>query len=606
MTKLLNRLKPSEWYLILLITGFTFIQVWLDLRLLDFMKVLTDLVQVSGNPFMASPPQGEIWFAGGKMLLCAFGSVIATVAVCFCAARIGSSFSMRLRSELFNKVESFSMEEINRFSTASLITRSTNDITQVQMFLTMGLQLLTRSPIMAVWAVTKIAGKGLEWSMVTAGAIGILVIIVLVVMIFVLPVFRKMQSLTDYLTLVSREHLTGLRVVRAYNAEGYEDAKFEKANQDLTSAHLYTSRAMAFMMPSMTLIMSGLSLAIFWIGAHLINNMEAVTPQFMEQQILERIDVFSDMAFISNYAMRIIMSFMLLVMVFFILPRATVSARRINEVLETELKITGGSLTEGVPEKTGEVEFKNVSFKYPGAAEYVLENISFTAKKGETVAFIGSTGSGKSTLINLIPRFFDATDGEILVSGVNIKDYTLEALNNRIGYVPQKAVMFSGTVNSNVAYGERTVRNESDCYTEDGIKSAVRIAEAAEFVEKMEGGYEAEISQGGVNISGGQKQRLAIARAICRKPEIYIFDDSFSALDYKTDRILRNALKKETEHVTSLVVAQRIGTIIDADQIIVLDEGKVAGKGTHKELLDSCTVYREIAMSQLSEEELSY
>jgi len=584
MFKLFKRFKRRELLLMLVIIGLMFVQVWLDLRIPEYMNQVTTLVQTPGSVM------SDIWIEGAKMLVCAFGSVLVTIIVCFFAARISASFSRRLRSGLFNKVESFSMEEINRFSTASLITRSTNDITQVQMFLVMGLQLITRSPIMAVWAVIKIAGKGFEWSFVTACAVMVLVITVLTVMIFVVPKFKMMQTLTDNLTRVTREQLTGLRVVRAYNAEGYQDAKFEKANEELTATHLFTSRSMAAMMPVMSMIMSGLSLAIYWVGAYLINS----------SVFSGRLALFSNMVVFSAYAVQVIMSFMMLVMIFFILPRASVSAKRINEVLETKPKIHDGTVAHGNPEFEGEVVFNNVSFKYPDAAEHVIENISFTAKRGETVAFIGSTGSGKTTLINLVPRFYDATDGEIFISGVDIKDYTLEALNNKIGYVPQKAVMFMGTVSSNVAYGD----NGADDYTEADIRNAVRIAQGAEFVEKMEGGYEAEISQGGANISGGQKQRIAIARAVCRKPEIYIFDDSFSALDYKTDRILRSALKKETAGVTCLIVAQRIGTIIDADQIIVLDEGKAVGKGTHKELLQSCAVYKEIAASQLSEEEL--
>ncbi|MDR2533002.1 MAG: ABC transporter ATP-binding protein/permease [Oscillospiraceae bacterium] len=585
MLKLLKRLTPSGRLLALVILGFTLTQVWLDLRLIEYMKEITLLVQTAGSP------QRDIWLAGGLMLLCALGSITAAIIICLFASRISSSFAKELRSGLFNKVGAFSMEEINRFSTASLITRSTNDITQVQMFLVMGFQLVTRSPIMAAWAITKIAGKGIEWSMVTAGAVLILIIMVLVILVFVVPKFKMMQILTDNLTLIAREHLSGLRVIRAYNAEDYQDAKFEKANTELTNVHLFTSRAMSVMMPMITFIMSGLSLAIYWVGAYLINAAD----------IPERLDIFSDMVVFSSYATRIIMSFLLLVMVFFLLPRASVSAKRINEVLETKPCIIGGNITESDPDKKGEIVFNNVSFKYPDAADYVLQDISFTAKRGETIALIGSTGSGKSTLINLIPRFFDSTQGDITISGINIKHFTLEALNSKIGYVPQKAVMFSGTVSSNIAYGD----NGRNAYTEGDIKNAARISEALEFTENMDGGFNAEIAQGGTNISGGQKQRLAIARAICRKPEIYIFDDSFSALDYKTDRVLRSALKKETSDVTCLIVAQRIGTVMDADQIIVLDEGRIAGAGTHRELLQTCGIYREIAASQLSEEELS-
>lgn len=523
-------------------------------------------------------------------MVCALGSVVSAVAVGFFAARIAASFSQRLRSLLFSKVDAFSMEEINRFSTDSLITRSTNDITQVQMLITMGLQMMIKAPIMVVWAMTKIAGKGLEWTAATGVAVGIMVVVIATIMVFVLPKFRRMQTLTDNLNRVTRENLTGLRVVRAYNAEHYQEEKFEYANEELTATQLYTNRGMAIMMPMMSALMSGLSLAIYWIGAYLINGAAA----------MDRLTLFSNMVVFSAYAIQVIMSFMMMVMIFVMLPRASVSAKRINEVLETKPAIIDGAVTEGKKGMEGEVEFRNVSFQYPGASDYVLHDVSFTAKKGETVAFIGSTGSGKSTLVSLIPRFYDATEGNILVDGINVKEYAQEALHNKIGYVPQKAVLFRGSVSSNVGYGDngRKKPNQED------IKTAVRIAQGRDFVEKMGEQYEAEVSQGGNNVSGGQKQRLAIARAVCRKPELYIFDDSFSALDYKTDRILRSALKKETAGVTSLIVAQRIGTIMDADKIIVLDEGKVVGNGTHRELLNTCEVYKEIATSQLSEEEL--
>ena len=584
MIKIFKRLKAAEWIQAIISIVFIVAQVWLDLKLPDYMSEITTLTQTPGSKI------SDIWLAGGKMLLCALGSVIAAVIVGLFAARIAASFSQRLRSLLFNKVSSFSMEEINRFSTASLITRSTNDITQVQMLITLGLQMLIKAPIMAVWAVLKITGKGLEWSIATGIAVTILLVMVSLLMIFVIPKFKMMQTLTDNLNRVTRENLTGVRVVRAYNAEKYQEKIFEAANKELTSTQLFTNRSMAIMMPMMSLVMSGISLAIYWIGAYLINGAEA----------MERMEIFSNMVVFSSYSVQVIMSFMMLVIIFMILPRASVSAKRINEVLETESKIVDGHITEGVKGKKGEVVFEGVSFKYPEASEYVLQDISFTARAGETVAFIGSTGSGKSTLVNLIPRFYDATEGNILVDGVNIKDYVQEALYNKIGYVPQKAVMFRGTVSSNVSYGDNG-KEKADL---DDIKEAVRIAQGTQFVEDMDGQYEADIAQGGTNVSGGQKQRLAIARAVCRKPDIYIFDDSFSALDYKTDRILRSVLKKETGGVTSLIVAQRIGTIMDADQIIVLDEGRIVGKGTHKELLKTCDVYREIAMSQLSEEEL--
>jgi len=582
--KILKYLKPKEWLLAGVSLIFIVVQVWLDLKMPEYMSEITQLVQTPGSEMK------DIWIAGGYMLLCALGSLAGAVIVGYFAAKIAASFSARLRSMLFNKVESFSMEEINRFSTSSLITRSTNDITQVQMLVTMALQLIIKAPITAVWAITKIAGKGFEWSMATGLAVLILVLMVSLLMIFVMPKFRKMQTLTDNITRVTRENLTGLRVVRAYNAEDYQEDKFETANEELTSTQLFTNRAMTVMMPVMNMLMSGISLAIYWIGAYLIDGAGAA----------DRLTIFSDMVVFSQYSVQIIMSFMMMVMMFVMLPRASVSANRINEVLDTDSTILDGHETNGMTGHVGEVTFDHVSFKYPDAAEYVLEDISFTAKQGEIVAFIGSTGSGKSTLINLVPRFFDVTEGEVLIDGVNVKDYKLEALYNKIGYVPQKAVLFKGTVDSNVAYGE----NGGGGYSDDEIKKAVQIAQGADFVEQMEGGYNAPIAQGGTNVSGGQKQRLAIARAVCRKPEIYIFDDSFSALDYKTDRILRNELKRETSGITSMIVAQRIGTIMDADQIIVLDEGKIVGSGTHKELLRDCAVYKEIAMSQLSEEEL--
>lgn len=584
MLKLFKHLKSHEWVQFAVSLVFIVAQVWLDLKLPDYMSGITRLVQTPGSDM------SEIWTQGGYMMLCALGSVASAVVVGFFAARIAASFSQRLRSDLFHQVESFSMEEINRFSTSSLITRSTNDVTQIQMLVTMGLQMIIKAPIMTVWAITKIAGKGFEWSMATGVAVLVMVLMIAFVMIFVIPKFRRMQTLTDNLNKVTRENLTGLRVVRAYNAEDFQEAKFEKANAELTETQLFTSRSMAIMMPMMNIVMSGLTLAIYWIGANLIDAAQA----------MEKLTIFSNMVVFSAYAMQVIMSFMMLAMMFILLPRAAVSARRINEVLDTEPAIVNGRQTQGLPGETGTVEFSHVSFQYPGAAEYVLQDVSFTAKQGETVAFIGSTGSGKSTLINLIPRFFDATEGEVRIDGVNVKDYALNALYNKIGYVPQKAALFMGSVSFNVNYGE----NGKMPASEEEVKKAVAIAQGTDFVETMDGQYEASIAQSGSNLSGGQKQRLAIARAICRKPEIYIFDDSFSALDYKTDRVLRTALQKETAGVTSLIVAQRIGTIMDADRIIVLDEGRVVGSGTHKELLEKCQVYREIAMSQLSEEEL--
>lgn len=584
MIKLLKRLKAKEWLQIAFSLLFIVIQVWLDLKLPDYMSEITRLTQTP-NSAMA-----DIWLAGGKMMLCALGSLISAVIVGFFAARIAASFSQRLRSQLFAKVDDFSMEEINRFSTDSLITRSTNDVTQIQLIITLGLQMIIKAPIMAVWAMLKIAGKGYEWSLATGVTVLIMVVVIGTMMIFVMPKFKKMQILTDNLTRVTRENLSGLRVVRAYNAEAFQEKKFEAANAELTSTQLFTNRGMALMMPMMQTLMSGLSLSIYWIGAYLIDS----------AGLADRLTLFSNMVVFSSYAIQVIMSFMMLVIIFILLPRAMVSAKRINEVLDTKPTIIDGHLTAGKADLCGDVEFRNVSFKYPGASDYVLHDVSFRAKKGETVAFIGSTGSGKSTLISLVPRFYDATAGEIFIDGVSTKDYALPALHNKIGYVPQKAVIFRGTISSNVGYGD----NGKEKPTETAIKEAVKIAQGQDFVEQMTDQYTAEIAQSGSNLSGGQKQRLAIARAVCRKPEIYIFDDSFSALDYKTDRTLRTTLKKETAGVTSLIVAQRIGTIMDADQIIVLDEGKIVGKGTHKELLQTCLVYKEIAMSQLSEEEL--
>jgi len=585
MIKILKYLTSREWLMALISLLFIVAQVWMELSIPEYMAEITKLVQTPGSTM------SEIWRAGGMMLLSTLGSLTAAIVVGYFAAVIGARFSRRLRSLLFNQVDSFSMEEINSFSTDSLITRSTNDITQVQMLLTMGLTLIIRAPIMAVWAMTRIAGRGIAWTAATGVAVAILTVLVGFLLFFVMPKFRKMQSLIDNMNRVTRENLTGLRVVRAYNAEWYQEGKFEEANGELTATQLYTSRAMSVMMPTIILVMSGITLAIYWIGAYLINAAER----------MDRLPIFANMVVFSNYAVQVIMSFMMLVMIFIMLPRASVSAKRICEVLHTAPTILDGSRTEGVPRLKGEVTFNQVSFKYPDAAAYILRDISFTVKQGETIAFIGSTGSGKSTLINLVPRFFDVTEGEILVDGVDVRAYTQEALHNKIGYVPQKAVLFKGSVSSNVAFGE----NGQGDYSTDEIKKAIAIAQGTDFVEAMEGDYKADIAQGGTNLSGGQKQRLAIARAVCRKPEIYIFDDSFSALDYKTDRILRSELKKETAGVTSMIVAQRIGTIMDADQIIVLDEGRIVGRGRHRDLLTACEVYRQIAMSQLSEEELS-
>jgi ATP-binding cassette, subfamily B, multidrug efflux pump len=584
MLKLFKHLQKKDWLLVLFSLIFIVTQVWLDLKLPDYMREITILVQTEGSKM------SDVLLQGGYMLMCAVGSMIASMIVGFFAAKVAAGFSVRLRGMVFEKTMSFSMEEINGFSTASLITRSTNDITQIQLLIAMGLQAIVKAPILAVWAIVKIMGKSWQWTAATGLAVVFLILMLSIIIFVALPKFKIIQNLTDNLNRVTRENLTGIRVVHAYNAKGYQEAKFDEANSELTKTNLFTNRTMAIMMPTMGLIMSGISLAIYWIGAFLIQN--ASVPN--------KLPLFSDMVVFSSYAMQVIMAFMMLSIVFVMLPRASVSARRINEVLDTEAKIIDGNVTEGKSGLSGEVEFRNVSFKYPDAADYILHNVSFTAHKGETVAFIGSTGSGKSTLLNLIPRFFDATEGEVLVDGVNVKNYSQESLRNKLGYVSQRAVLFSGTVTSNVAYGD----NRATSSYEDAIKKAVGIAQGTDFVEKMADQYEAAIAQGGTNISGGQKQRLSIARAVYRQPEIYIFDDSFSALDYKTDRVLRSVLKKETNHATTLIVAQRIGTIKDADRIVVLDEGKVVGIGTHQELMKSCEVYQEIAYSQLSKEEL--
>lgn len=583
MFKLFKNLTKKDVITILISVVLIVFQVWLDLKLPDYMSEITRLVQTEGSTI------NDILVQGGYMLACAGGSLIAMIIVGYLTSSVSANFSRTLGKKVFEKVQGFSMEEIKLFSTSSLITRTTNDITNVQMLISMGTQLIIKAPITAVWAVFKILNKSWTWSMLTGLAVLILLVTIAVLVLTVLPKFKIVQKLIDNINALTRENLTGIRVVRAFNAEKYQEDKFEVGNHKLTSTQLFNQRMMSIMSPIMYLIMNLLTLGIYFLGASLIS----------DAGMASKLTLFSDMVVFSSYAMQVIMSFLMLAMIFIMYPRASVSADRINEVLETETKIKDGKFS-GKTKKEGEVEFKNVSFMYPDSQEYVLKDISFTAKKGEVVAFIGSTGSGKSTLINLVPRFYDATRGEVLVDGINVKDYKLETLHNKLGYVPQRAVMFGGSVNYNVAYGENGKGKKS----EKKIQEAVHVAQAEDFVLKMPETYDSYIASGGTNVSGGQKQRLAIARAIARDPEIYIFDDSFSALDYKTDFVLRSELKKYTKNATSLIVAQRIGTIINADKIIVLDRGECVGMGTHQELMKTCKVYQEIAYSQLSKEEL--
>lgn len=580
---LIKHLKWKQWLMIGISVGLIVAMVWLDLKLPEYMSTITRLVETDGSKM------SEVWKNGGYMLACALGSASISVTIGFFVAKISSGLAKDLRSNIFNKVQDFSKNEIKRFSTASLITRTTNDVMQVQRFVAMGLQIIIKSPILAVWAILKILNKGWQWSVTTAVAVALMLILIVTVLLIALPKFRKMQDLTDDVNNVTRENLTGLRVVRAYNAENYQENKFSKSNEALTKTSLFANRTMILMSPFIGLIMSGLSLAIYWIGASIINTSNS----------LMKLSVFSDMVVFISYSMQVVLAFMLMAMIFIMLPRASVSAKRINEILNTSPSVVDGNGAS--TDLQGEIEFKNVSFKYPDADEYVLHNISFSARKGETVAFIGSTGSGKSTLIDLIPRFYDVTEGQVLIDGVDVKDYKLEDLHNKMGYVSQKAILFSGTVASNVAFGDDIDGKTS----EEDIKNAIKLAQAKDFVEKMPEGYNSVITQGGTNVSGGQKQRLSIARAIARKPEIFIFDDSFSALDYKTDKKLRKALDSELADSTRLIVAQRIGTIKNADRIIVLDDGDMVGMGTHEELMKSCKVYQEIALSQLSKEELA-
>lgn len=588
MLRILKHLRWKEWLLVaacvVLIVG----QVQLDLALPDYMSEITRLVQTEGSQM------SDILLAGGKMLLCALGSMLLTVCTTFFTAQIASRFSARLRGEMYRKVVGFSNEEINRFSTASLITRTTNDISQLQMFFSFGMQSLIKAPIMAFIAVGKISTKSWEWSLLTGGVIAFVCVLLVFIMLYAVPRMKKMQALTDNLNRITRENLTGLQVVRAYNAESYQEGKFAKANEEMTRNSQQTNIAMSVMNPGMNLAMNGLTLGIYWIGAALISAIAVTSPAAM----MERIGLFSDMVVFMQYAMQVIMAFLMLVMIFVMLPRVTVSAGRVNEVLDTKARIVDGKETQGKPGMKGEIEFRDVSFRYPDADGDTIHHISFTAHHGQTVALIGATGCGKSSIINLIPRLYDATSGQVLVDGVDVRDYTQDALRSKIGFVPQKAFLFAGTVSSNVGYGEDNASGAA-------IRKAVAIAQAAEFVESPEVGYSGTVAQGGSNFSGGQKQRLSIARAVARDPEILVFDDSFSALDYKTDHALRQALREQTSGTTNIIVAQRIGTIRDADCILVIEDGAIVGKGTHRELMESCKVYQEIAYSQLSKEELA-
>lgn len=585
MLKLLRNLKTTEWGIGIVAFAFILIQVWLDLAMPEYMAEITELVQTE------AANTGTILVAGGKMLACAFGSLIAAVMTAICSARIATNFGASLRDKLFRKVQSFSIEEIGRFSTSSLITRSTNDVTQVQTLIIMGMIMLIKAPITAAWAIYKILGKADEWTITTALAVVVLVVVVLICLKLSIPKFKKIQKLTDDVNRVTRENLTGIRIIRAYNAEQYQEDKFENANAALTAANLFTQRTMTFLMPSIQIVLNGLTLGIYWVGAVLIG----------AASLASKITLFSDMVVFSQYAIQVVMSFMLLVMIFMMLPRASVSAKRIREVLEIETSITDGEKNTSEPGRVGEIEFNDVSFRYPDAEEYVLDRVSFSVKKGETVALIGSTGCGKSTVVNLIPRFYDVSAGAVLVDGVDVREYSQKTLRNKIAYVSQKAFIFAGSVRSNIMFGD----NPKDSSDNQDLKTAAKIAQASEFIERMEDNYDGYVAQGGTNLSGGQRQRLSIARAIARKPEIFIFDDSFSALDYKTEKLLREKLVEECRGATQIIVAQRISTIRDADKIIVLEQGRIVGQGRHEELLGNCEVYQQIALSQLSQEELA-
>lgn len=581
MLKLIKKLTKKQVFLVFISIVFVALQVYLDLKIPDYMNEITKYVQSGGTIKDVLKP-------GSYMVLCAFGSLLSSVIVGYFASYIAASFSKNLRKDIFSKIGSFGMEEIKNFSTSSLITRTTNDVTQVGMLISMGLQVIIKAPIMAIWAITKILGKSFEWTLATGCAIVVLLILILVLVLIALPKFKKIQWLTDNLNRITRENLTGIRVVRAFNAENYQQNKFDNANDELTSTYSFTAKLMALMSPVMTLIMSGLSLSIYFIGAYLIER----------ASMMDKIGLFSDMVVFSAYAMQVVIAFMMLTMIFILYPRASVAGKRILEILDTESSIKSGEVTSS--KETGTIEFKNVSFKYPDAEEYMLENISFKVKKGQTIAFIGRTGSGKSTIINLIPRFYDATSGEVLVDGINVKEYKEENLYDKIGYVSQKAIMFRGTISENISFGKKNNKK----IPKENISKAISVAQAEEFISKIPEGYNFKLAEGGTNLSGGQKQRLSIARAIARNPEIYIFDDSFSALDYKTDFTLRKQLKNYVKDATVLIVAQRIGTIKDADQIFLIEDGKIVGSGTHKTLIKTCPGYKEIALSQLGEEEI--
>ena len=584
MFKLIKNYRIKDIFLMLIAIALIILQVWLDLRMPEYMSTITKLVETEGSKMK------DILYNGGLMLACSFGSLIAMIVVGYIISYVSAYFSMNLRKKVFDKVESLAINEVKKFKVSSLITRTTNDITQIQMLISMGLQMMIKAPLTAAWAITKILNKSFEWSMLTGGALAIILVTIGILMILVIPKFKLVQKFTDNVNNSIRENIVGIRVVRAFNAEKYQEDKFKDINDELTNTQLFTQKAFAIMSPIMNIVLYGLNLAIFFVGAYLIKG----------AMLSDKLTIFGNMIVFSSYAMQVIMSFLMLAITFMMFPRASVSAKRINEVLDEKITIHDGKISseKDIKEK-GTVEFKNVSFKYPDADEYLLKDISFKANKGETIAIIGSTGSGKSTVVNLIPRFYDVTDGEVLVDGINVKDYKSELLYNIVGYVPQKSVMFDGTVNYNISFGE-----SKNKITKEKIKEAIKVAQAKDFVEKMDDGYSSHIAAGGTNVSGGQKQRLSMARAIARDPEIYIFDDSFSALDYKTDYNLRKELKKYTKDATNIIVAQRIGTVLQADKIIVLDEGKCVGMGTHKELYKTCEVYKQIALSQLSKEEL--